>query len=202
MGDLSTTDGAASPVGERGETRDVLLDAALAVFTERTYGGAAVSLVADRAGVSVGTLYRYFPSKEALGNAVYRQWKSRLLEPLIRGGDAPLPARQEFAQIWDILRRFATEWPEAFAFLEFQQHERYLDDENRALSAAVEAASVDFVLRGQRSGEIRPGEPAMLVALVYGAFVGLGKAFRAGLVLDDGQLAAAEEAAWSVLRTP
>lgn len=205
VGDLAATERArtaATSLGDRGETRDVLLDAALAVFTERTYGDTPVALVAERAGVSVGTLYRYFPSKEALGNAVYRQWKSRLFEPLTRGDDEPRTAHEEFTQIWDVLRLFATERPNAFAFLEFQQHESYLDDESRALSASVDAASADFVVRGQRSGEIRSGDATMLVALVFGAFVGLGKVIRAGLVLDDGQLAAAKEAAWELLRSP
>ena len=55
-----------------------VLDAALAVFTERTYGGAAVPQVAARAGVGVGTIYRSFAGKEELVNAVYRRAKQQL----------------------------------------------------------------------------------------------------------------------------
>ena len=51
--------------------RDLLLAAAASVFSA---GGAEASLesVARRAGVGIGTLYRHFPTREALFEAVYR----------------------------------------------------------------------------------------------------------------------------------
>lgn len=50
-----------------------LLDAALALFVERGYAATRVEAVAARAGVSKGTLFLYFPSKEALFKAVVRE---------------------------------------------------------------------------------------------------------------------------------
>src|SRR5437660_5043966 len=52
--------------------RDRLLVAAKAVFSA---GGSDASLeaVARRAGVGIGTLYRHFPTREALFEAVYRR---------------------------------------------------------------------------------------------------------------------------------
>ena len=51
--------------------RERLLDAATAIFST---GGAQASLeaVARHAGVGIGTLYRHFPTREALFEAVYR----------------------------------------------------------------------------------------------------------------------------------
>ena len=50
-----------------------LLDAALALFVERGYAATRVEAVAERAGVSKGTLFLYFSSKEALFKAVVRE---------------------------------------------------------------------------------------------------------------------------------
>lgn len=50
-----------------------LLDAALQVFVEKGYAAARVEEVARRAGVSKGTLFLYFASKEALFKAVVRE---------------------------------------------------------------------------------------------------------------------------------
>jgi AcrR family transcriptional regulator len=52
--------------------RDALLESATAAFTER---GVDTSLedVARRAGVGIGTLYRHFPTREALVEAAYRR---------------------------------------------------------------------------------------------------------------------------------
>src|SRR5690242_5337277 len=58
--------------------RDKLLAAALRVFAERGYHGAAVPDVARAARVATGSLYRYFDSKEELVNEVYRDAKTRL----------------------------------------------------------------------------------------------------------------------------
>ena len=49
-----------------------LLDAALALFVEKGFSATRSEQVAARAGVSKGTLYRYFPSKEELFKAVVR----------------------------------------------------------------------------------------------------------------------------------
>lgn len=50
-----------------------LLDAALALFVEKGYAATRVEEVAKRAGVSKGTLFLYFPSKEELFKAVVRK---------------------------------------------------------------------------------------------------------------------------------
>ena len=59
-----------------------LLDAALALFVERGFAGTRSEEVAQRAGVSKGTLYLYFPSKEDLFKAVIR---SHLSVPIAEG---------------------------------------------------------------------------------------------------------------------
>ncbi len=59
------------PVTARGRrTRDALIGAARGVFEERGFNDTRMSDVADATGVSHGTVYTYFPSKEALLLAV------------------------------------------------------------------------------------------------------------------------------------
>lgn len=57
--------------------RERLLEVAAQAFTD---GGAEVSLeaIAREAGVGIGTLYRHFPTREALVEAVYRNEVARL----------------------------------------------------------------------------------------------------------------------------
>jgi AcrR family transcriptional regulator len=59
--------------------RERLLQAAKAVFSS---GGSEATLeaVAKRAGVGIGTLYRHFPTREALFEAVYRNEVEQLTE--------------------------------------------------------------------------------------------------------------------------
>ena len=59
--------------------RERVLEAAKAVFSQ---GGPEASLeaVAREAGVGIGTLYRHFPTREALYDAVYRREVDQLVE--------------------------------------------------------------------------------------------------------------------------
>ncbi len=52
------------------EVADRIAAAALAVFAERGYAAATMALIAERAGISIGNLYRYHAGKEALLAAV------------------------------------------------------------------------------------------------------------------------------------
>ena len=55
------------PVQARSQrTVDAILKAAAQVFVRRGYAGATTNHIAERAGVSIGSLYEYFPSKDAL----------------------------------------------------------------------------------------------------------------------------------------
>ena len=56
-----------SPLQERSRrTVERILDAAARIFHEQGYAGATTNDIAAEAGVSVGSLYQYFPNKDAL----------------------------------------------------------------------------------------------------------------------------------------
>ena len=78
--------------------RERVLEAAKAVFSQ---GGPEASLeaVARRAGVGIGTLYRHFPTREALYEAVYRREVEQLVElakHLVEIKMAPVEALQRW----------------------------------------------------------------------------------------------------------
>jgi AcrR family transcriptional regulator len=75
----STTATPKSMRADARRNRDKLIAAALELFTEK---GTDVALesVAQKAGVGVGTLYRHFPTREALVEAVYMTEVDRLHE--------------------------------------------------------------------------------------------------------------------------
>ena len=78
------------PRADAARNRERLLEAATLVFSE---GGSDAGLegVARRAGLGIGTLYRHFPTREALFEAVYRREVEQLAELARRLSDAPDP---------------------------------------------------------------------------------------------------------------
>lgn len=65
------------PRADSVRNRDLLLAAAKAAFTEET-ADAPLEAIARRAGVGIGTLYRHFPTREALVAAVYAKEMAQL----------------------------------------------------------------------------------------------------------------------------
>src|SRR5690349_24590865 len=70
------------------DTVVVLLDATERVVAKRGFHAATTNHIARVAGVSIGTLYHYFPTKEALVSAVVeRMWRTELVA-VMRHADA------------------------------------------------------------------------------------------------------------------
>jgi AcrR family transcriptional regulator len=59
---------------------ETLLDATARVLTREGYDRASTNRIAETAGVSVGSLYQYFPNKEALVAALVARHNRELLE--------------------------------------------------------------------------------------------------------------------------
>lgn len=64
------------------EKRDKILQAALALFTERGFHNTPTSLIAKEAGVATGTLFHHFKNKDELVNTLYLEVKTKLVTAL------------------------------------------------------------------------------------------------------------------------
>jgi AcrR family transcriptional regulator len=88
-----TIEAARKPRADAIRNRERVLEAAKAVFNA---GGPEASLeaVAKRAGVGIGTLYRHFPTRESLFEAVYRREVQQLgdLAEQLKNDAAPVDA--------------------------------------------------------------------------------------------------------------
>lgn len=68
-----------TPSQNRGERRVLaLLSAAEETFAESGYEAATMCAIASRAGASIGSLYQFFPSKEAIAAALLRRYMEAL----------------------------------------------------------------------------------------------------------------------------
>lgn len=68
---VSDTARAIEPKREKGRQRvAAIMEAGVAVFTEKGYDAATMTEIAARSGTAIGSLYRFFPSKESLADAL------------------------------------------------------------------------------------------------------------------------------------
>ena len=69
---------AKEPKQARGKQRVAeLIDAAAELFAEKGYEATTMTEIAQRAGAAIGSLYQFFPSKEALAEALFNRYAER-----------------------------------------------------------------------------------------------------------------------------
>ncbi|MCA9618468.1 MAG: TetR/AcrR family transcriptional regulator [Myxococcales bacterium] len=179
---------------------EAILDAALVLFVERGFHGTAVPQVAKRAGIATGTIYRYFDSKEALVNALFRRGKEAIARRVYTNFPATAPTREQFRAMWHEMAAFALEQPKMFAFLELHHHASYLDAESRALENQLKDFAAGIVEGAQAAGVLKVMNPRLLMELVFGAFTGMMRAhFEKRVELDSTAIEQAERAAWDAI---
>ena len=79
--------------------RRLIVEKAGVVFASEGYHNATVSMIAARAGVAVGTVYTYFPSKLHLLYAVYQPWLDRCMDEIESRVDAAKTPRAKLNAI-------------------------------------------------------------------------------------------------------
>tara|TARA_Y100000758_G_C16018230_1_gene410127 strand:+ start:132 stop:728 length:597 start_codon:yes stop_codon:yes gene_type:complete len=182
------------------DKRQAILRAALKVFAEGGVNGVPMPVLAEQAQVGTGTIYRYFDSKEALVNELFREEKLAMAKRLYGDLDSSRPPKELFAQAWQRIAAFSREDPEAYRFLELQDHRPYLDAQSREVEQQVLKPIIAQYRALQRQGIFRRDIRAeVLMSMVWGAFVNLIKAERDGHIqLTEDDINGAFEACWSL----
>jgi TetR/AcrR family transcriptional regulator, repressor of fatR-cypB operon len=174
--------------------------AALECFVERGFHGTAIPQIAAKAGVAAGTMYHYFPSKEALVNELYRTWKAAVAQRVFKAFPQGAPVREQFRVMWHEMFAFAIDEPTAFAFIELHNQASYLDDESIAIDRNLKDFARGMIGLAQARGELKRVDASVLMELMFGAFVGLMRAHYEGRIpLSDEVVSQAEAACWDAV---
>jgi AcrR family transcriptional regulator len=82
-------------------TTDAILDAAAHILGQRGWAGLTTNAVAEIAGVSIGSLYQYFPNKLALIEAVRRRHFDEVLAVLRAASDSGTSRKRRIVALVD-----------------------------------------------------------------------------------------------------
>lgn len=164
--------------------RDRLLDAAVRAFS-RSGPDVALDAIAKDAGVGIGTLYRHFPTREALVEATYRNELARLCDAAADLLET-MPPDQALRTWMD-------------RFVDYMTTKRGMADALRAVIASggnpfaesrdrLTAAITTLLKAGATAGILRPDvEPDDVLASLGGVTLAAGEPERraqAGRMLD------------------
>jgi len=150
-----------------------IVAAALQVFAERGFAAAKLDEIANRAGVSKGTLYLYFDSKEALFRAVVRD----VVVPNVEAVKAALLATD--MSLSAMVRAFLPRFAEIVTRLPIGAVAKMVIGESRNFpelakvwhdNVVLKAVGLlaDLLERAQARGEVRAGDPRIQAFSIMG----------------------------------
>jgi AcrR family transcriptional regulator len=157
-----------------------IIEAAFEVFGETGYDATLVKEIADRAGISAGTVYTYFRDKRELFQATAREGWSRFLDQIRTLVESEGPAEARLMQLlqigFDSLRRHL---PLLRGMLFESSQANILQESIDELCVLVER-----LLDGRTAGALNPDvDPALRRSVIR--FTVIGVLFSAALAKPD-----------------
>ena len=118
-------------------TFDAIVEAATLVLREHGLAGFDTNAVAERAGVSIGSLYQYFPRKDVLMAEIVRRDNARFLEALRKASGAAAPATDTLRALCACAVAHQLDDPDLAAIIDAEQARLPLGDDDARLRADI-----------------------------------------------------------------
>jgi TetR/AcrR family transcriptional regulator, repressor of fatR-cypB operon len=157
------------------DKREAIIQASVALFAEQGFYGTQVPLIAERAGVGVGTIYRYFQDKIELVNAAFQYCQQTLASAMQNMPETP--ARQQFHERWRRMIAVLNEAPEVMRFLEFHNHAPYLDEKSLETQNQAQTPLREFFRKTRLEQITKDINEDIMLLVVQGMFSGVIKEF-------------------------
>ena len=146
-------------------THQRLVRAALELFTTQGYHGTTTPLIAKKAGVAEGSIYRHFNGKQHLLNELYRgaaRWGGKL----VKEADAlRVGPREKLAELARALVQGAAREPAVARLFLLQRHDALLDDESRKAARDFRLGLESLIAQGKADGTVKPGAAEVWAAV-------------------------------------
>jgi AcrR family transcriptional regulator len=188
----------------KSDKRDEIMGAALELIVEHGFHGAPMAMIAERAGVGAGTIYRYFENKDIMIHELYRDLEERIYPVLLEGYTREMPFRGQFVHLGTALLRYFIDNPLDFSYLEQFHHSPYGAAFRRErLLGNREGCSVFLELfeRGMTQQVIKDLPLAIITALFFGPLLTVARDHNLGFIaLDNALIGRTIEACWDAVK--
>lgn len=186
------------------DKREAILRATLELVAEHGFHGAPCSLIAERAGVAAGTIYRYFENKDVLINELYNELEKEINAALTVGMQQDQTVRERFLHLYTGLLTFFIAHPLKFRYVEqfhnspygtaFRKERLLGKPEDRGLY-------VELFDRGVEEGMIKNLPRPVLCDLAFGPIISVARNHILGFIeLNEDLIDRIAAACWDSLR--
>lgn len=186
------------------DKRDEIVRAALELIAENGFHGAPMAMIADKAGVGAGTIYRYFENKDVMITELFQEIEERSYPFIKSGYSRQKPIRERFLILFTNLMRYFIEKPLDFRFLEQFFNSPYGVAHRRdKLLGEKEGCDVfrELFEDGISQQVVKDLPMVILFDLAFGPILSLARDHILGfVVLDDTLIGQITDACWDGLK--
>jgi len=151
---------------------ELIKAAAIRLFSENGFHATPTSLIAKEAGVSNGTLFHYFPTKEELINSLYIELKREIFSAALKDVNEKDPFFVTLKRIWDGIIDWSLGSPRSFLFVQQFANSPFISniakDEVEKLNKVFEL----FIKIGISRGELKPVREDIIFLAIYSQMMG------------------------------
>lgn len=151
------------------ETRERIVAAALSIVAREGYSAAGVPAIAAAAGLSTGAIYRYFPSKAALFDEVFRRASQREIDICAAAARHPGTARERLARVVETFARRALRGRRLAWALLAEPVDPIIEAERLRYRVPYRDIFAGIVADGVASGEIESQDATTTASAIVGA---------------------------------
>ncbi|MBP1753273.1 MAG: TetR family transcriptional regulator [Geobacteraceae bacterium] len=188
----------------RPDKRHEIVNAALELIAEQGFHGAPMALIAERAGVGAGTIYRYFENKDVLINDLYLEVEKKIWSDLLVGYPMKKPIRERFLHLGTSLLRYFISHPLDFRYLEQFHNSPYGVAYRRdRILGKKEGCDIfrELFEEGVSCHVMKDLPLVILFAMSFGPLLAVMRDHILGFIrLDDDLIAKTGEACWDGVR--
>ncbi len=186
------------------EKRDKISQAALDLIAEQGFHGAPMALIAEKAGVGAGTIYRYFASKDILITKLFRELEEKIVASLAEGYSEEKPFRERFIYLCTRLVKYFVTNPIHFRFMEQYFNSPYgvsLRRDKITGASGDQSAFTCLFQQGIEQQVLKDLPFFVLAALTFSPLVSLARDHTLNLIeLDDALILKSIEACWDGIK--
>jgi AcrR family transcriptional regulator len=189
------------------DKREAILLATMELIAEHGFHGAPTAMIAKRAGVAIGSIYRYFADKDALIEKVHEEIRNAAMKVIALGYDRNKPLSERFFHLAKGLLKYMLSRPMEFRFVEQFYYSPYGIEMHRETFYAemAERQNIDIMKElyehGVAQRAIKDLDLPVFFALAFGSLFNVARDHVAGFIkLDDNKIDQIVGACWDAVK--
>lgn len=186
------------------DKKEEIIRAALEIIAEHGFHGAPMAMIAEKAGVGAGTIYRYFENKDVLIKDLYKEIECRMTSVITIGYSSDLTIRERFIHLISQLIHYFLTHPLEFRYVEQFHNSPYgIEFRKNKILGVEHGCNVYKTLfeDGIASNEIKDFPLTVLFSLAFGPVINVTRDHILDLViLDEPIIKRIASACWDGIR--